>query len=398
MSQKYIFVTILGASLAVACGDDDTTGTVPGGDAEAPDAGPDSPDGDTETPDADPTADDTATVVALGASEGVGITSTIGIRSLYVRQDVAQGVADGDPTVRHVGDEIYVLNQSQDNVTILDEDLELVNQFSLDGYRNPHDVVVHGDSIYVSAYDSEGVVVLDRTDPSADAELIDLSEIDGEDNIPDCSAMHLVGDTLLVACQRLERDPDDENVCCEPRGPGVIAMIDTDDNSFETLEMDAENPFSRFVATPDDGPLGGDLLISSVEGFDGTGCVERVSLEPEPTSECFLDHGDAGGWVGSLAVDGSTVWLVTAGLDGNAVVPYDTAAEDYGEPLTPDDQSPTELAICPDGEIVVADKPFEEAQGIRLYADGEEITEAPLDIGAEPVFANGLACFEAIGG
>lgn len=374
---------LLAFSFASACGSDDPADVNPdAGETPTADAGEQSP-------------EDTATVIAAGASGDVGIVSTVGIPSLEVTQDAVQGVADRDIVVRRIDDEIFLLNRDQDNVTILDSDLQLVGQFSLEGHANPQDVAVLGDTLYVTAYDSKDVVVFDRSDPAADPEVIDLSSIDEEDGIPDCSGMHLAGDTLLVACQRMDRS----EIPYRARGAGVIAVIDTSTNTLDTtFELARENPIGPFVSTGEDSPLGGDLLIASAADYSPeNSCVERITLNPEPASEgCQLEGEDIGGTMSRMELDGDVLWYVASRADFTAfVASYDLESDSFGNAITDEGHSPNDLTICPEGEVVVADYPFgdESAGGLRIFVDGGEITEDELDTGAADIFPHGLLCY-----
>jgi hypothetical protein len=384
MKTNPISWALASALLAAACGSDD--------DAFTPDAGSPPVDADLNEPDAqDPELDDHSIVVALGSSDEVGVVSTVGIPSLEVTRDVAQGAADNDAVLRRIDDQIYILNRTLSNLTILDGELQLLEQVSLGAGANPHDVAVRGDSIYVSGFGSEGILVLDATDLGAGvSKVIDLSDLEPETGEPNCSALAVHGDRLLAACQRLDAS-------FAPIGPGVIAVIDTTSDEVETtFELARANPFSRFVPTPAAGPLAGDLLISSVGDFSAaSGCIERISLDPEPTSVgCFREGEVLGGYASRLEIDGDRLWFAASREDFSAyVAAYDLSDEELRDPLTAAGHTPTDFALCPGGEIVVADNPFGEARGLRLFAEGDEVTGALLDIGADPAFSGGLVCY-----
>lgn len=385
------------ALVAAGCSDDDGGASPDAGDTPRADAGETAQaDADPDAPDAGAPADagagDTATVVSVGASGEVGVVSTVGVPSLAIDQDVSAGIAGSDAVVRRIGDAIYILNRGQGNVTIVDGDLQLDDQISVGGGANPHDVARLGDTLYVSGYATAGVLVVDANDPGAGViETIDLSFLEPDTGEPNCSALFLHGDTLLAACQRLDGE-------FSPVGAGVVAVIDTDDHSVETFELARENPLSRFVATPTDGPIAGDLLIASVGDFTPeNSCIERISLDPEPASEgCLVEGVDIGGFVSRVEVDGDRLWLVASRADFSAfVAAYDLDQEELAEPLTGAEHSPNDVAVCPEGEVVVADYPFgdETAGGLRIFDGGAEITADALDVGAVDVFAHGLICF-----
>ena len=51
-----------------------------------------------------------------------------------------------------------------------------------------------------------------------------------------------------------------------------------------------------------------------------------------------------------------------------------------------------DLAVCPGGEIVVADKTMD-ANGLRVYRGTTEVTTAALPIGKPPLSSRGIVCY-----
>ena len=68
---------------------------------------------------------------------------------------------------------------------------------------------------------------------------------------------------------------------------------------------------------------------------------------------------------------------------------WDAEAGALSEPLTGSDVRAMDVAVCPGGSLAVSHSTL----GVRVYgASGEEMTQAPLDLGLPPV-ANGLVCY-----
>lgn len=334
----------------------------------------------------------TAFVVA-GDFTATGVASTIEVPSLRVTQNAVAGVAGHDPYVRYIDGRFYIINSySLDNISIVDAaERSFVDQISTGAGTTPQDIAVKGSSLYVAALSAPGVLVVDAGDPQAEIETIDLSSLDDSDGIPDCNSVYLVGDLLYVTCSLLDN--------FVPTGPGKVAVIDTGDHTvIDTFDLVHANPVGFLQATSEDGPLGGDLLIATVDFSDlTTGCVERIATAPEPgSSGCLVENSALGGYASGMAYspEGMLYLAVTEGYDPGPIakmVRFDAQGDMLlPESLSPGEQSPFDLVRCPTGELVVADAA---AGGVRVYdADGEELTSAALDIGLPPV-SKGLSCF-----
>lgn len=392
MSRLAAFA-VLFPSLLAACGD--------GATYEPVDAAP--------TLDADPLAPDaTATpqraVAVTGDFNATGILSTLALADLSVEPDVASGVASQDPVLRRVGDELYVVNRfGVDNVTIVGVDsLALQDQISTGADSNPQDVAVVGTKLYIPALGTAGVVVIDRASGNA-LSTIDLSALDPDDDRPNCMSAYAVGDEVFVACGIL----DDEDPFLTPRGPGKVAVIDTTDDSLaRTLTLPAANPVGWLQPTDRVDALGGDLLLGLAPSYSdfSTGCLARVPVAAGAVAAtCVVSNAELGGYANRYeqAANGGSVWIVVdgfdqdfnsygqlRGLDGTTLTMWDGQVSGASQNIK-------DLAVCGDGDVVVADRPDSGASGLRVY-DGQstlERTSAPLEIGLPPSYGNGLTCY-----
>jgi DNA-binding beta-propeller fold protein YncE len=344
--------------------------------------------------------DDGATVFAVGTDYlAPGVASTVGIPSLEVTQGAVAGVASSDPVVRYADGKLVIVNRyGADNVTVLDAGtLSLIAQISTGAGSNPQDAAVKGNKIYVAALASAGILVLDLDTPSSGVvATIDLSSLD-PDGVPNCNAVQLVGDTLFAACGIL----DDEDDFLTPRGRGKIAVIDTSDDSLvDDLQLIHKRPLGRLQATPSTGPLGGDLLVTTVPNFGDLteGCLERVSTGATPASNgCLVENAALGGYASGYAYDATAdrLWLaVTEGWDSEdfgtlgALWHYDAIAGALAdEAVSADAHRPGGVTLCPTGHAVTTDS----AGGLRVYTPaGAELTTTLLDIGLPPASA---VCF-----
>src|SRR5512147_528308 len=128
MMRKYVcFIAILSG----ACGADDPSSVV----VELP-------------------ASDSALCVALGADyqNNAGTMAVVGLPSLTVLKDRVPAAISGDPVLRAIGDRLYVVNRTANNVTVIDPTVSpwtVESQFSTGANSNPQDIALAGDRAYV---------------------------------------------------------------------------------------------------------------------------------------------------------------------------------------------------------------------------------------------------------
>jgi hypothetical protein len=389
MRRRFMLATAL---LLAACGDNNAhrVRDHDDGDGAGGDAAP-GPDG-AQLP--------TSTALAVATDfVSTGVASTVGVPGLEATVDAVAGVASPDPVVRQQDGRVYIINRfMQDNVTALDAGtLELVAQISTGAGSNPQDVAADGDRLYVATLGAPGVAVIDLSDPEAGVTgTIDLSQLDPEDDNPNCHSIVRVERRLVVVCGVLDDDDD----FLTPRGPGKVAVIDLDDDLAVTaLDLDQERPFGFALATP-----AGSVLVPTVPDFGDltAGCVELVRAGPGRAPEaggCLIANQDLGGYASALAwdADQDRLWMtVTTSFDpddygpiGHAVA-WNPSRSQLGEPATGETVRPMDIAVCPTGHVVLADA----TRGLRIYGRGgsPELTDDPIDIGLPPV-SNGLVCY-----
>jgi len=327
-----------------------------------------------------------------------GVLSTLDPATGTVQMDVGPAGAVGtDPVLRHIGDELLIVNRGENNITILDDQtLQFKEQLGVGAGKLAQDVAVVGDKLYVPGLGSTGVVVLTRG--STDTVEIDLS-MDDPDGKPNCDSIYRVGSQLYVACGLL-----DDKVA--PRGPGKVYVIDTATDRVVpalTVTLGHANPFGWFEQFPAGSPYAGDLAIATVENFEtAPGCIERITPGAQPRAAgCLVDNAMLGGYSSRLDIesdaDGQIVWaLVGIPKDfkhGNLRT-FDLSLNTlWPDPLNPSSQLISDLVHCPSGQVVVFDS-TEGAPGLRIY-DGAETTTAALPIGKiqAPFPQHGLICY-----
>ena len=367
---------------AAACGDN----------AAAPPDAADSPRVDAAV---DPRA--ARSVIVSGDFAAAGVLSTIDLPGLRVRPNRVDGVAGTDPFLRQIDDRIYIVNRlGGDNVTILDaRTLELIDQISTGAGSNPQDVAVVGNKLYLPALATAGVVVIDRGAGNART-TIAIDGIDPDD-VPDCVSAYAVDTRVFVACGVLDGT-------FTPRGDGVVAVIDTaTDTVTRTFDLPDPNPTGLFARTPATSLYGGDLVIGLVPDYQNfaTGCLARVAVGPTPAANgCAATNSDLGGYANHVSVDpdGLLLWVAVDGFDASfhpfgklRGIDFESGAI-WEWSVSPDAQVIVDVAACPGGMVVVADRATG-ATGIRVYEGIEERTTTPLDIGMPPAFGNNIVCY-----
>jgi hypothetical protein len=337
-------------------------------------------------------------IVVAGDFQMTGILSALDTKTQTVSQNVGPPMAvGGDPIIRHIGNELFIVNRFPgNNVTILDDTtLAFKEQLATGAGSNPRDVAAVGGKLYVPTLGTTGVTVLTRGS-TATAE-IDLSADDPDGN-PDCTSTYLVGTKLYVSCGLLAN--------LAATGPGRVYVIDTASNTVltdQTLTLTTGNPVSLFEQVPAGAPHAGELLLPTAE-FDAAGslvggCVERIVPGGSPAAAgCVVTNHDLGGFAGRLSfqlIDGmSLMWSAVSADPGHAnlrVLDMPSAAVWPWE-LNSESQVITDVVACPTGEIIAFDKTMN-ANGLRVYLGTEELTAQALPIGIGSYPQHGLLCY-----
>ena len=310
-----------------------------------------------------------------------GVFSLLDVDALTMHQNVEGGLAGGDPFVKKLGDQVYIVNRTENNVIAIDAGtLQFVGELGTGAGSNPQDVAVVGTKLYVPAFGTAGVVV--GTLGGTDLKTIDLNAAVGSpDGKPDCVGVAAVGTDVYVTCENL--------VSFAPATVGKLVVIDSATDTVKThIDLPVKNPQNLIAELADH-----TLVVSSYD--KAAGCTMQITPGATPTATCLVGNTQlaAGGAEPThIAVQGGKIWFAsTTDYTDGGLRSYDTATSMMGAMVAPATENIRDIAVCPNGKLVVADTAG--TGGLRVYDNGSELTTAPLPIGLPPGFGNNLICY-----
>jgi Lactonase, 7-bladed beta-propeller len=332
-------------------------------------------------------------VIVAGDFATTGVLSTFDPVTREVKTNIGPAMAVGsDPMLRHWGNELFIINRAENNITVLDDQtLALSEQLATGADTNPRDVAVVGNKLYVPTYKTKGVTVLTRG--SATTKVIDLSA-DAPGGTPGCNSAYTVGTDVYVSCTLAQDAPTTVR--------GKVYVIDSKTDTVkpaQTITLVNQNPFGLFEQVPAGAPHGGDLVMATVNDFVAPGCLERFTPGASASS-CWLTTQDLMGYASRttfqfMADAQVTFFAVAAKPPEVDLLAYDMASDLlWAGVLNPTTEVVGDVAVCPSGDTVVYDGAAA-ASGLRLYNSGVEMTKAALPIGiANGKFStHGLICY-----
>lgn len=158
---------------------------------------------------------------------------------------------------------------------------------------NPQDAAFDADGrLWVTRYERPTVAILEPDGSFSGT--VDLSAFADADGVPEAMGVHVAGDRVYVALERLDR--------CGgwlPSGPGQIVEIDVATRTVvKSIELGGGNPFGRLVPAPWDSS--GNTVIVALPGdprhIDDGDAVAMIDLATG-VAKGFLRETDLGGSV-----------------------------------------------------------------------------------------------------
>jgi len=229
-----------------------------------------------------------------------GYYSTIGIEPPRLT-DIAIEPVSTDPVAYYDVDEdmVFVVNRYlADNVQVIDPGppFETIGQYSVGNGSNPYDIRLAGhQKAYVSRYEWKTLLIVNPY--SGDSlGVIDLSPLADADGIPEMGRMEIVGDSLFVAINNIDR------TVWQPAGPGKIAVVDTRADTLvdcdplspgvQPIILELPNPYSELRYDPCRGEL-----LASCPGSWGAldGGVELVDPRALESKGVIVTEAGLGG-------------------------------------------------------------------------------------------------------
>ncbi|MBI3395396.1 MAG: hypothetical protein HY042_06145 [Spirochaetia bacterium] len=300
-----------------------------------------------------------------------------------------------DAVARFQDTHVYIINRlNRDNIQVLDPSLTYltVQEFSTGGGSNPQDFIRVSDTKgYVTLFNKDSLLIVNPLTglPSGQISLAAWADADG---LPEMSGMHLEGNLLYVALERLDRS---QSFLPPAPGPAVLIEINVlTDSVTGAFSFQGQNPFGKLrrvilggqphIVVPSAGRLG---FISALDGG-----VEAFNLVTRSFRPGYLfSEAAAGGDIVDAAVKNDT--------EGYAVV-LDAAFNKSVQKFNPQNgqllsvlaRYPSTagtvagLLLTPNGYLYAGDASFANP-GIRIYDTNRgdlPLTPAPINVGLRP--------------
>jgi len=247
---------------------------------------------------------------AIGAGVALVLTTTYETSAVdafstddptKLRQNLV--VASGDAVLRKIGDRAVVLNRGDaSSIQVVGNNLSAGQQIALPGC-SPHDAVLLADGrILVSCYDDDFMRAVDLSSETA-TEVVDLSATADADGIPEMDQMLVIGDTLYLTLQLLDRAnyyaPTDNGQVASIN-LSDLTLVDTDLNTagVQSHALSLPNPYTR-LATDSTGRL----LVACAGDWANASTMGVVALDVSTGANQVVVTGAAlGGTPNGLAV------------------------------------------------------------------------------------------------
>ena len=335
-------------------------------------------------------ADETRAFV-LTSDYSTGSLSAMDLSTRAVSKDVASVYSDA--AIRFYGGLIYVVNRyGQDNIQVIDPGAgyTTLSQFSTGPGTNPQDIAfVSPSQAYVSLYERS---YIQECNPATGALLdtISLSPFADGDHLPEMAHMTMVGNTLFVAIQRLDRLNG-----YVPSGPGLVAVVNTLTNTL--IDVDPVAPGTQAIALTDSNPVTDfiqvpgttELWIGCAGEFGlNDGGIEAIDAATLREVGVVSTEAQLGGDIGDAAWYSAThsYAIVSDASYNSSLVSFNPATgAKIGTVRSPGGFSLPDCALDDRGELLVADNGITTA-GLYVYQAGTDAPLAgPLNCGLPPV-------------
>jgi len=324
---------------------------------------------------------------------GFGVIDLTDLSSYSPDPAWAAQVVSPDPAAVSSGDHIFVLNRlNYDTISVLDMNYELINQYSVTdsscGTSNPHDIaVVSKDEAYVSMYECTDLWIINPLTGEKKG-AIDLSSYADPDGIPEMSGMLLLGSTLYVAVQRLDRNA---GYNWDPHETGLLVMIDTDTKSVSgEIELQGKNPVTDVLYS--------DSLQAIIIGSEGShfdvgdeGGIEAVDPVSSASLGFLIDETGLGGNLGDFAILSAGrgyATITTNDLRSKLIAFNPTTGQRESQAIytTNEGYAMWDMALSQKGQLLICDRNATDP-GVLVFDVLDQdrlLTKDPIDLGLPP--------------
>ncbi len=292
----------------------------------------------------------------------------------------------GDAVARYHEGLLYVVGRGGANLLQIynpELDMALVTEFSLGTGLNPQDIAFDAaGEAYVSCYDKAILLRVDVATESIVASYSTSSFADA-DGLPETAWLKIIGDTLYIACQKLNR-----NNSYAPTGPGALLVFDTVNESFGApITLTGANPYTQLEIIAD-GNGGSDLRVGCA-GFIGLsdGGIERIDTSAGVSLGFDVSESEFGGDINAFVTTATGVIhaVISDASFKTSIRKYVLASDVLSVLATASDFVHADLAFDGGFQLIVADRTAA-ASGLRIYdtVSGAELTSAVLPTGLPP--------------
>ncbi|MEP7120683.1 MAG: SMP-30/gluconolactonase/LRE family protein [Byssovorax sp.] len=239
---------------------------------------------------------------------------------------------------------------------------------------NPHGVDVDVDgNLWIARYGMGSLAVVSPAGKILAT--VDLSDLD-PDGLPDMEAVHIEGDRVFVAIERLDFNADGNGLVL-PRGPGTIVAIDRVTRARTgTFSLAGRNPFGRF--TPMDAAGTRYAIATAGRSFftDAEDGIDVVDFA-QGTATQLIGEVELGGTVSEVLIAGPTEGYAIVLGDGEksptSLVRFDPSMQ---QPVQVLDAAPLFLhaGLAIDGGLVLVGDHTVKGSGILAF---DRATRAP---------------------
>jgi len=287
-------------------------------------------------------------------------------------------------------DRIFVINRyTYDSISVLDQKLKLSAQYSVADPScdpsNPHDLAfVSATRAFLSRYECHDLWVINpQTGQRLDAIDLKAAGFGGADGIPEMSGLLLLGNTLYVAVQTIDRR------VWKPEGPGRLVTIDAATDAVTgAIVLFGANPVTDVIYSDSLGAI----LVGTAgnQRVTGDGGIEAVDPSSGTALGFVITEDELKGTVSDFVIAGADRGFATVtGEDFRSTLVRFNPATGKRDPaaLYAADSGFTlwDLALNDRGEVWLCDRSAARP-GLQVFdaATGARLTAAPIDTGLPP--------------